>query len=343
MSRTINASSGPAGGSNRETTGNIATNYLRSWTAAWNAFWFTPQAPTTLGLMRIATGLIVFYSQLVWTQELLTFVGFDGMLPRDYRQLLFGSYAWSHFDWVTSTTQIWIVHWTGLLIVALFTLGVKTRITSILTAALVISYCNRATGALFGLDQIMVMLCLYLSIGNSGGAFSFDRWWQMRKQRAGDSTNDFPNKMGLRPLRWSGIDSPDVLTNIATRLVQLHLCLIYFYAGLGKLQGETWWNGQAIWFSVASHEYQTLDLTWMADHMGLVALLTMITVYWEVTYSALIWFRLTRPIVLLIAVLTHLGIGLAMGMMTFGLVMLVANLSFVDFSNRRISLEVTPE
>jgi hypothetical protein len=317
-------------------------NYFRRWILAWHQFWFLPRNPATLGLIRIATGLIVFYSQLVWGKELMNFLGADGMLPSSYRQLYFGTYTWSHFDWLWTANQIWIVHWLGLVIVALFTLGVKSRITSILTAALVISYSNRATGALFGLDQIMVMLCLYLSIGNSGGAFSFDRWWQMRRNRRQIAANETDNsKHGLnesrRSMTWSGMDSGDVYTNIAIRLIQLHLCLIYFYAGLGKLQGETWWNGQAIWFSVASYEYQTLDLTWMADHMGFVALLTMVTVYWEVTYPALIWNRLTRPLFLLIAVLTHLGIGLAMGMMTFGMIMLVANFSFVEFSDQRES------
>jgi hypothetical protein len=317
-----------------QVSGNTLIRFFQGWIDAWNTFWFTPKAPSMLGVIRIATGLIVFYSQLVWSSELLTFIGPEGMLPENYRQLYFGSYAWSHFDWLSSSSQIWIVHWLGLLVVALFTLGVQTRITSVLTAALAISYCNRATGALFGLDQIMVMLCLYLSIGNSGGAFSFDRWMQMRRLRSENKTAASSSMIQSCLPRWSGIDSPDVLTNIATRLIQLHLCLVYFYAGLGKLQGETWWNGQAIWFSIASHEYQTMDLTWMADHMGLVALLTMVTVYWEVTYPALIWSRLTRPVVLFIAVLTHLGIGLAMGMMTFGLIMLVANLAFVEFRNR---------
>jgi uncharacterized membrane protein YphA (DoxX/SURF4 family) len=303
----------------------MRSGYLQQWIAAWTAFWFTPQASTTLGLMRIATGSIAFYSLLVWSKELLTFFGPEGMLPPNYRQLYFGLPAWSHFDWIQSSSGIWLAHWVCLFIVLLFTLGVFSRVTSVLTALIMISYANRATGALFGLDQILVMLCLYLAVGNSGGAFSVDRWWKMQKARGIDSED-------RSLLRWSGLVSREVSTNIALRLVQLHLCLIYFYAGLGKLQGQTWWNGQAIWFSVASHEYQTLDLTWLADHMSWVAFLTLVTVYWEVTYPALIWNRLTRPLMLLIAFLTHLGIGLAMGMMTFGMIMLVANLSFVDFS-----------
>ena len=122
----------------------------------------------------------------------------------------------------------------------------------------------------------------------------------------------------------------DVRTNIATRLMQLHLVIVYLFAGLGKAQGDTWWNGEAIWGALASHEYQTLDLTLLADHMWLVNLLTLIAFTWELTYAALIWPRLTRPLMLTLAILVHLGIGLAMGMLTFGLVMIYANLSFLE-------------
>jgi hypothetical protein len=106
--------------------------------------------------------------------------------------------------------------------------------------------------------------------------------------------------------------------------------VVYLFAGLGKCQGETWWNGEAIWGAVASYEYQTVDMTFMADQMGWVAVVTLMTLVWEVSYAALVWPRLTRPIVLALAVPMHLGIGMCMGMMTFGLIMLVANLAFVE-------------
>ena len=43
----------------------------------------------------------------------------------------------------------------------------------------------------------------------------------------------------------------------------------------------------------------------------------------------MIWPRLTRPLVLAVAVFVHLGIGLTMGMMEFGIAMLIANMSFL--------------
>ena len=109
---------------------------------------------------------------------------------------------------------------------------------------------------------------------------------------------------------------------------------MYKRQGLGKCQGEKWWNGEAIWGAVASYEYQTIDMTWMADQMWLVSLITLVTLIFEVGYVGLIWHRLTRPVMLLLAIPLHLGIGLCMGMLEFGLIMLVANLSFCDSVKR---------
>ena len=165
-------------------------SWLRSWTRGWDQFWFRPEDPATLALIRVLTGCVVFYAHLAWSSELLTFFGNAGVLPADYRQLLFGNgWAWSHFDLLQSATTIWCVHGIGLVIIALFTCGIWSRVTAVLTAALVVSYANRATGALFGLDQIMGFLCLYLAIGNSGGAYSVDRWLSKRRNRKQETGN----------------------------------------------------------------------------------------------------------------------------------------------------------
>ncbi len=152
-----------------------------------------------------------------------------------------------------------------------------------------------------------------------------DRWWLIRNggERAGQGSGPALSRLMNPP------SQKDTISNIAIRLIQVHMCLVYLFAGLGKLQGDSWWNGEAIWGAIASYEYQTLDLTWIAGHMWLVNVLTLITLAWEVSYAFLIWPRLTRPIYLLIAVVVHLGIGLAMGMLTFGLIMIYGNLAFV--------------
>jgi hypothetical protein len=117
---------------------------------------------------------------------------------------------------------------------------------------------------------------------------------------------------------------------LAIRLIQVHMCVIYFFAGIAKLQGETWWMGDALWGAVANLEYQTLDVTWLAKWPILLALMTHLTVFWGMSFCVLVWPRLTRPLVLALAVPLHLGIAFCMGMITFGLVMLIGCLSFVS-------------
>lgn len=285
--------------------------WIREMTQGWDTFWFAPRCPQVLGVIRVLTGLIVLWTFLVWTFELSTFLGQDGLLPLEYRQRLGATYSWSHLDWCSSSTSLMAVHVIAMGIVAMFAAGIGTRVTSVLTALLVISYGNRSIGAGFGLDQINAFLCLYCAVGNSGGAFSIDRWRGWNQGRA------------------------DASTNVAIRLIQIHLCVVYFFAAIGKLQGTTWWTGEAVWLSLASYEYQTIDMTWLSGYMGLVAVMTLASLFWELFYAALVWPRLTRPLILILAIPVHLGIGLCMGMMSFALVMLVANLSFIEWSSEK--------
>lgn len=116
---------------------------------------------------------------------------------------------------------------------------------------------------------------------------------------------------------------------LAIRLIQLHMCALYLFAGLGKLEGQTWWTGEAIWMAIASTEYQSLDVTWLGHHPWMMDMFAHGTVFFELFYPFLIWPRFTRPWMLAIAVSMHLFIAACLGMITFGLAMLIGNLAFV--------------
>ena len=291
--------------------------YARDWLAdviaGWNCFWFTPVDPATLAVIRICTGAMLFYTHLVWSFDLDSFFGGNPWISEDaMRTLRPDSYVWSYFFWIHSDKLLWTMHIAALVVFALLTLGLFSRLMSVLAFIATLSYITRVPGALFGLDQINLMLAMYLMIGPSGAAYSLDRL--IARRRTGQ---------GLPPA------GPSVAANIAIRLVQLHMCIIYLFAGLSKLEGNSWWSGNAMWLAFGNYEYQSIDMTWMARHPLLVNLLTHLTIFWEIYYCALIWPRKLRPIMLALAVPMHLGIALCLGMMTFGLVMLIGNLAFV--------------
>jgi uncharacterized membrane protein YphA (DoxX/SURF4 family) len=278
----------------------------------WDAFWFTPADPTLLGLLRILTGLMLLYTHAVWGLVLPDFFGPRSWLnERLVRTVQEGGYAYS-FWWLVSDDWMWTAHGLSMVVLTLFAIGLWTRVSSVLALLVTISYAYRVQEATFGLDQINAMLTLYLAIGPSGHALSLDRWLAVRRGRG---PSDGP--------------VPSAGANLALRLINVHMCVIYLFAGVSKLQGEAWWNGQAMWLAFANLEYQSLDMTWLAWHPRLVELLTHVSILWEISFCVLIWRTRLRPLVLAGAVLLHVGIGACLGMWTFGLIMLVGCASFL--------------
>jgi Vitamin K-dependent gamma-carboxylase len=278
--------------------------------ADWNSFWHSAADPTLLGLIRIMTGLMLLYTHAVWGLALGDFFSSTAWLtPSLVRNIQASPYACS-FWFLVPDGWIWPVYVVTMVIFALFAAGLFTRVTSILAFLTAVSYANRVQPALFGLDQINVMLTLYLAIGPSGAAFSFDRW--LAQRRGGPSAL-----------------AASSAANLAIRLIQVHMCVIYFFAGISKLQGPAWWSGEAMWLAFANLEYQSLDMTWLASHPWLVNAMSQVSVLWEISFCVLVWQKRWRPLVLAVAVVLHVGIGACLGMWTFGLIMLVGCASFL--------------
>ena len=284
---------------------------------AWNDFWFTSTAPATLSAIRVFAGAMLFYTHLVWSFDLWSFFGPNGWLPLDLYSLDRSydgespSFLWSIFQHVQSTGLLWTIHIIALIAFFCLMIGLFSRTSAVLSAFFAIMYVARVTpGAYFGLDKVNCMLALYLALGPCGARYSLDRLWRMRR----GATGDVPKSSAA---------------NMAIRLMQIHLCAIYLFSGLGKLEGESWWTGEAIWLSIASLEYQSLDVTWLGHYPWLMNFLAHSTVFFELFYCFLIWPRFTRPWMLAIAFGIHSFIALCMGMITFGLVMLIANMAFL--------------
>src|SRR5690606_24525581 len=145
------------------------------------------------------------------------------------------------------------------------------------------SYCNRAPLATFGMDQIAAILAFYLMIGPSGAMYSLDSLLRRRRsvrrevvpspplrgRGTGERGRALPDTFESSETRSSEEASPSTVpplslalspaagargpenqylsAGLALRLIQVHYCIIYFFAGVSKLQGRTWWTGEALW------------------------------------------------------------------------------------------------
>lgn len=302
------------------------------WGAAargWGAFFFTPADPTPLGLIRVAVGLLLFWSLAVYGLDLRAFFGSDGWTdPAILREVLRleRPYAWSFWLLVPDglLRPVWVA---CLVVLALYTVGLGSRVTAVLAWAIVVSTARRVPVSLFGFDQIISTLALYLAVtGASGQAVSLDRFLaRYRMARGAVARRRHDGRWVVPP----GAPEPTVSANLALRLIQLHLVLIYGLAGLAKLQGQAWWNGMAIWGTLAAGEFRLFDLTWLAAWPLLLNLLTHFSLALELGYPVLIWVRILRPLFLTAVIVMHVGIGLTLGLVEFGLAMIAANLAFL--------------
>ncbi len=162
------------------------------------------------------------------------------------------AFKWSWFYWIHSPMLLWTFHIAALVVFALLTIGLWSRTMSVLAFLATVSYINRASLAQFGLDDTNAMLAMYLMIGPCGAAYSVDRWLKRRRGTAARRSNP-------------------ALCQLWIRLIQVHLCVLYLFSGIGKLQGPWWWNGNSLLMAMANREYQSLDgtlsisLGWFTD------------------------------------------------------------------------------
>jgi hypothetical protein len=238
-----------------------------------------------------------------------------------------GMAQFSPYFHTQTMTEMAVVHGLSLLITMLFTLGLWTRITSVLAWIVALSYIHRVSAALFGMDTMLALLLLYLSIGPSGAALSLDHWWANRRR----------TQLDLTPLP----SESSVLAGVGLRLIQVHFAFIYLASGISKLQGVSWWNGTAIWQTISNYEFTperfpgyTALLRWLTEDRLVWELFhsggTLFTLLLEISFLFLIWYRGWRVVLVIGAIMLHTGISLTMGLHSFSVLMILMVLSFVN-------------
>jgi hypothetical protein len=322
---------------------------LREGWRAWERWWFSPGNPTTLGFMRICTGLIVLYVQFGYALHLQSYVGKHAWVSREmaeYIRRLIPVYApslgwdnqsleldqgqtiFSAYYHVEDPFWIGVVHASVMLVTLLFTLGLATRVTSVMAWIGHAMYLHRAQTTLFGMDTMTNLGLIYMMIGPSGAALSLDRWLQVRRDRQRFGAAYVPQPLLLPSATF------------ATRMVQVNFCFLYMMSALSKLLGASWWNGTApslVWLNYSFAPFHVggyLQLmTFLASHRWLWEVLAtggvVFTLWTELALPFLVWNRKMRWFMICCSVLLHTAIGLTMGLVTFSLMVMVLLLSFV--------------
>lgn len=330
----------------------------RAFATGWDRFFFYPKDPIMLAVIRILVGAVLLYIHASSAGEVLNFVGPEAWvdaqslpevanvyqhpfftppvitpdtppekIPPQYeideaqlQQKYTKNYGWSIWFWITDPTWVLITYFFGVVCVACFMLGLFTPVTAVLAWAFHLNYIHRSMMIWFGLDAMIAFLTLYLMLSPCGKVFSLDRllaYWRSGK------------KLPAVLPTWTA--------TVPLRLIQLHMCIVYFIAGIAKLEGKQWWFGNATWLTMNSPMFNdNFNVDWIANpQLGewfwhyVCFFTTYASLAFEISFAFLIWNKRLRPWLLFGAFALHLGIGLLMGLTEFGLVMLAGCLSFI--------------
>jgi hypothetical protein len=242
--------------------------------------------------------------------------------------------VWFH---VTDPTWMAVVHVGVLVILVLFTLGLFTRVTSVLAWLAVVGYIHRTQQVLFGMDTMMNILMFYLMVGNSGAALSLDRL--IARYRAARASLRRTGAIDAPTRAFLASPPPSRSAGLGLRLIQVHFCFIYVAAGLSKLKGAAWWNGTATWDVFVNPEFTLLNYEWYESalrhlvsvkpvYYSMIIGGAWFTLFIEIAGPFLIWTRL-RWLIIFLASLMPAMIAVMMGLNLFELLMIVMLLAFL--------------
>jgi hypothetical protein len=153
------------------------------------------------------------------------------------------------------------------------------------------------------MDNFMTIGLFYLMLTPLPDRNALDLHWQKRREQN-------PQLLGF----WR-------------RVLQVHLCFIYFFGGVSKCLGAGWWNGSSIWRALARPPYNVISPDVLIQWRHLFPFVSISVCILETAYVLFIWPKQTRWIWLTGILIMHLAIGLSMGLYLFALIMITLNLA----------------
>jgi hypothetical protein len=293
-----------------------APNRLQRCWQRFAGFLFSPASDTWLAVLRIGLGLaVVVYAIFLRNDWHYLFASNDkGLIGPEIGEAItsLDSPSIPKLGWLialgrqfnVSEQTVLTVAWVCLLSAGwLLLLGLLCRPAAI--AAWFIHLSAAESGGLlaYGADALMTTGLFYLMLSPLPDRYSFDHW--VTKARPKN-----PHALGF----WR-------------RVLQVHLCFVYFIGGLAKCLGSGWWDGSNLWRALIRPPFNLVSPDILIRFKYALPVLGISICLLEVSYPVFIWLKRTRGVWLVCILAMHAAIGLLMGLYLFAIVMIVMNVA----------------
>jgi predicted DCC family thiol-disulfide oxidoreductase YuxK len=296
----------------------VIRNVFAALGRAWSSFWFETSVTTPLELTRMGLGAAIVIHYGMATPFLFDLWGEAGWVPRALvLENRTDPWMQSIFYYFTAPWQWAAFHGLFLLCAAALMVGWRTSWAKWIVLVGQISYDYRTPVLFYGVDKILACLLIIMCLAPIGRALSLDRVRAVRAAKHKKLEATLPPYSSP----WAGA---------CIRLMQIQMAVLFFYSAIGKLRGDDWWDGDALWFVFTTSEhYSRVMLDLLASHYWLTNIGTYVTVLIEIAFPFLIWQRRTRPYLLAAAIFLHIQFAVLMGLFYFSFVMVMGHMSFV--------------
>lgn len=279
-------------------------------------FLFPRQSDHWLAFLRIGLGLqLILYCLSARPGWIEVFAGDRGGLSsRRISETLIAlqSLLIPRVDWllrlgaeigIQETTMLWMIWSILLLSAALLVIGLFCRPAAISAWFLHLACVKSSDVFSYGMDMFLTIGLFYLMLA------------------------PLPDSYALENRIWKSKARDPRMVGFFRRVLQLHLCVIYFFSGLAKSLGSDWWNGMNVWAALTRPPFNVLDPGLVARWRVVLPVAGIAICLIELGYPFFIWSKRTRLIWLGCVLGMHAAIGVVMGMYLFGLIMIILNLA----------------
>jgi hypothetical protein len=291
-------------------------------------------------VVRVAAGLVL----LAWllplcghVEALFGLTGwFDVRAFRDAARIAGGPpqpFTWSVVYLLGSNAALLTAfYWLSITVLVLFTVGLWTRLTAILTWVIVASFtASPAFGA--DADILLLILSLYLMVGYVLLGLA-DRDQPLVSRLLGARGTFLFARAKKLPGVLSAPPAPkSIAANLALRLLQVHVAIVMVTSGLHKLQFGDWWAGVALWYPLhpAMELNENNAVAAARESVSVtLGLASYAALAWQIAFPAFAWRPRWRPLLLGGALIGGLGCAFLYRVPTFGPALFAACLAYVS-------------
>jgi hypothetical protein len=279
-------------------------------------FLFPLESDLWLACLRVGLGLQVIFYALSLRGDWRDMFGpnANGLVGREIAEAILASdsvFA-PRITWLTTVGSqvglseeavLSLIWWLLLIAGGFLLMGLFSRGAAI--AAWFIHLCAVGSGELllYGADCFTSIGLFYLMLAPLPDSHTLDAHWRHVRR-------DDPRLLGL-----------------FRRVLQLHLCLVYFFGGIAKSLGSGWWNGESVWRALTRPPFNVISPDILVSWRYLFPVAGILICILETGYIFFIWPKRTRLLWLICTLGVHVGIAITMGLYLFSFVMIVLNIA----------------